>query len=231
MTSAKTLYQLQQIDLEIQKKQEILNEISHQLGESEALVEAKVVLLAEERRLAELDKQQKDVEWEIEDLRTKISQLNEKLYGGKVKNPKELLSIEQEVGILKVNLREKEDHLLDLMTEVEAIRDKIKLDTERLKKLGGEWQKEQKLLTRKQAEIEGQLSDLSRKRQAWTSEIERESLELYEWIKSRKGQAVVRVEQGRCQGCRITLAVSEWQRVKGGTLVQCSSCGRILYLS
>jgi len=231
MTSAKTLYQLQQIDLEIQKKQEILNEISHQLGESEALVEAKVVLLAEERRLAELDKQQKDVEWEIEDLRTKISQLNEKLYGGKVKNPKELLSIEQEVGILKVNLREKEDHLLDLMAEVEAIRDKIKLDTERLKKLEGEWQKEQKLLTRKQAEIEGQLSDLSRKRQAWTSEIERESLELYEWIKSRKGQAVVRVEQGRCQGCRITLAVSEWQRVKGGTLVQCSSCGRILYLS
>ena len=231
MTSAKTLYQLQQIDLEIQKKQEILNEISHQLGESEALVEAKVVLLAEERRLAELDKQQKDVEWEIEDLRTKISQLNEKLYGGKVKNPKELLSIEQEVGILKVNLREKEDHLLDLMTEVEAIRDKIKLDTERLKKLEGEWQKEQKLLTRKQAEIEGQLSDLSRKRQAWTSEIERESLELYEWIKSRKGQAVVRVEQGRCQGCRITLAVSEWQRVKGVTLVQCSSCGRILYLS
>lgn len=230
MTLAKRLYELQQIDLEIQKKQETLDEVSCRLGENEALLRAKAELLAQEEHLAEINKQQRDVEWEIEDLQNSIAQLNGKLYGGKVKNPKELLSLEQEMGIFKTKLRQKEDNLLDLMTEVEATQNKIKLDTERFKKLEGEWQQEQKVLAQQQAEVKSQLVDLSQKRQALTSEISSEALELYEVIRSRKGQAVVRAEQGRCQGCRLTLSVSEWQRARAGTLVQCSSCGRILYL-
>ena len=90
MSLAKRLYELQQVDLEIQKKQEILDEISRQLGESEALVKTRAELLAQEKHLAEIEKQQRDVEWEIEDLRSTIAKVNEKLYGGKVKNPKEL---------------------------------------------------------------------------------------------------------------------------------------------
>ena len=171
MTLAKRLYELQQIDLEIQKKQETLDDVSRQLGESEALLGAKTELLAEEEHLARMDKQQRDVEWEVEDLRGSIARLNEKLYGGKVKNPKELLSLEQEVEIFKVKLRQKEDSLLDLMAEVEAMRDEIELDTGRLRKLEGEWQQEQGILAQKRTEIESQLSDLSQKRQTLTFEI------------------------------------------------------------
>ncbi|HEX76282.1 MAG TPA: hypothetical protein G4O12_06850 [Dehalococcoidia bacterium] len=230
MTLAKRLYELQQIDMEIQKKQETLDDVSRQLGESEALLGAKTELLAEEEHLARMDKQQRDVEWEVEDLRGSIARLNEKLYGGKVKNPKELLSLEQEVEIFKVKLRQKEDSLLDLMAEVEAMRDEIELDTGRLRKLEGEWQQEQGILAQKRTEIESQLSDLSQKRQTLTFEISSQALELYDGIRLRKGQAVVKVEQGMCQGCRLTLPMSEWQQARAGTLVQCSSCGRILYL-
>ena len=230
MTSVKRLYDLQQIDLDIQREQEALDEISRQLGESEALLEARAEFLAEQEHLAEIEKQQRDLEWEIEDLRTSIAKVNAKLYSGANKNPKELVSLEKEVEIFKAKLREKEDSLLDLMAETEMIQDKIKLDGERLKKLEVEWKEEQKALSQKQAKVENRLSDLSQKRQSVASEITKQTLELYEGIRLRKGQAVVKVAQGRCHGCHLNLSMKEWQRARAGDLAQCSSCGRILYL-
>jgi predicted nucleic acid-binding Zn-ribbon protein len=230
MTSVKTLYDLQLIDLNIQKEQETLDDINRQLGDSEALSQAKAELLTEQNHLADTEKQQRDVEYEIEDLRTSIKQVNDKLYGGKTKNPKELVSLEKELEIFKAKLRQKEDELLDLMAEIESVQDKIKINSERLSKLEGEWQQQQKDLTQKQAKVKSRFSDLNRKRQALASDIARQTLELYEVIRLRKGQAVVKIEQGRCQGCRLNLAVNELQRARAGDLIQCSSCGRILCL-
>jgi predicted nucleic acid-binding Zn-ribbon protein len=230
MTLAKTLYDLQQIDLNIQKEQETLDDINRQLADSEALSQVKADLLAEQKHLAETEKQQGDVEYEIEDLRSRIKQINDKLYGGKTKNPKELVSLEKELEIFKAKLRQKEDDLLDLMAEIEAVQDKIKINSERLSKLEGEWQRQQKDLTQKQAKVKGRLSDLNRKRKALAADITKQTLEFYEVIRLRKGQAVVKIEQGRCQGCRLNLAVNELQRARAGDLIQCSSCGRILCL-
>ncbi len=229
MSLAKTLYDLQQIDLNIQKEQETLDDINRKLGESEALIQAKEALQAEKKHLAETEKQQKDLEYEIDELRNSIRKLNDKLYGGKEKNPKELVSLEKELEIFKNNLRQKEDDLLDLMTEIESVQDRIK--SERLGNLEEEWRQEQKELTQRQAKVKSRLSELGRTRQTLASDIAKQTLELYEGIRVRKGQAVVKIEQGRCQGCRLNLAVNELQRARAGDLIQCSSCGRILCLS
>ncbi len=231
MSLAKTLYDLQQIDLNIQKEQETLDDINRQLGESEALIQAKEALKAEKKHLAETEKQQKDLEYEIDELRNSIKKLNDKLYGGKEKNPKELVSLEKELEIFKTNLRQKEDDLLDLMTEIESVQDKIKFQSERLGNLEEEWRQEQKELTQRQAKVKSRLSELGRTRQTLASDIAKQTLELYEGIRVRKGQAVAKIEQGRCQGCRLNLAVNELQRARAGDLIQCSSCGRILCLS
>ena len=230
MSLVKMLYDLQQIDLSIQKEQETLDEISSQLGESETLLKARAELLAEQERMAGMEKQQRDAEWEIEDLRGSVTQLNDKLYGGKTKNPKELVSLEKEMEIFKAKLRQKEDNLLDLMAEIEAAQDKIKAEGERLKKLEADWRQEQDELAQRQAKVKSRLSELSQKRQAMTSEITPQTLELYDGIRQKKGQAVVKVSQGRCHGCHLNLSMNEWQRARAGDLIQCSSCGRILYL-
>ena len=230
MTLAKTLYDLQQVDLNIQKEQETLDDIERQLGENEALTQAKAGLLAEQKHLGETEKQQRDLEYEIDDLRGSIKQLNDKLYGGKEKNPKELVSLEKELDIFKAKLRKKEDDLLDFMAEIESVQDKIKVSKDRLGKLEEEWQREQKDLAQRQAGVKSRLSDLNQTRQMMVTDIAKQTLELYEGIRSRKGQAVVKIEQGRCQGCRLNLAVNELQRARAGDLIQCSSCGRILCL-
>lgn len=230
MNLAKKLYDLQYLDSEIHSRHSILNEIDSLLDNNEVVINAEAELLAIKNNLSDKEKEHRDSEWEVEELRNKISKINEKLYGGKITNTKELLSLKQEAESFKDQQRQKEDSLLDIMTEEEAAQEQILSRTEKIKKMKEEWQKEQKVLSQKRAEIETQLIAFNKKRDELISDIESQTLGLYEGLKSRKGQAVVKVEQGRCQGCRITLSTSELQRVRGGNLVHCGSCGMILYL-
>ena len=78
--------------------------------------------------------------------------------------------------------------------------------------------------------LKAELTDLKQKRQLLSAEIDPQAMELYKGLKKQKGQVVARVEQGICCGCRISLPTTELQRARGDSLVQCSSCGRILFL-
>ena len=41
---------------------------------------------------------------------------------------------------------------------------------------------------------------------------------------------VVKVEQGRCKGCNLTVPAGLWQRARAGEMVECGSCGRLIYV-
>jgi len=230
MSLPKRLCELQQVDFELREQQGNLDRINHQLGESEALVESRSSLTLEKAHLVELERKQKDLEWETGDLENRMSQLNEKLYGGRVKNPKELFNLERELEDLKVKLNRKEDDLLEIMTEVEVAGDKVQVAAKQVEEVERRWQREQETLAQKQVEVDSQLLALNQRRGELASQINSEVLSTYEQVKQRKGRAVARVEQGRCGGCLITLPLSEWQRARAGELVRCGNCGRILFL-
>lgn len=230
---ARKLYELQEIDLEIDTKNEALTLVVSRLGDSEALAEARVSLATEEERLVELERSQRDVEREVEDLRSKVALLEEKLYGGSVKNPKELASLQEQVEHLKRKRRGQEDKVLDIMTEVEAMQKNVSLKSREVARIDEDWRAEQATLSGEQAELNAALADLDQKRKDLISRIDAASLELYQGLRrKRQGRAVAKVEQGMCQGCRIVLPLNVLQRARiGQELVQCSSCERILYLS
>lgn len=230
MSLAKKLYELQQIEQEIQKQLELLDIINQKLSDNTTLLKAKEEFLTLQRRLEQTKRHQSELEWEIENLQINIKQLTDKLYSGIVKNPKELVSLEKETNILKTKLQQKEEELLEVMAEVEELHEKVNASQEQLKRIEAEKQAERVALSQKQAETEAQLNDLNRKRESMLSQIEPQIIQSYQSLKSRKGQAVARIEQGKCQGCHIALPISDWQKVKTGSLAYCSSCGRILFL-
>ena len=195
-----------------------------------ALVSAESKLSSQKQQLAEITKQQKSAEWDLEDLQSKSDLVNKKLYGGTVKNPKELANLEQELKILKSQSGKKEDVLLGLMSQVEDLQANVNTSAKELEQMKQEWQKESATLNQRKIEIETQLARLDKDYQQLVQQIEPETLALYEQIKLRRGQAIAKVEQGRCQGCHITLPISQGQKAKAGKLVQCNSCTRILYV-
>jgi Zn-ribbon protein, possibly nucleic acid-binding len=230
MSLPKQLYQLQQIDLELRRKQQMLSGIEGRLRDNKALAAAEAKLASQKQQLANTGKELKSAEWELEDLQERVNKFNSKLYGGTTRNPKELVSLESEVKNLRNKIKGKEDRTLELMSQVEELEAKVKTSTEEFQGLKQEWQRGQETLNHDKTKIEAELIKLGEDRQRLAQQIDPEALRLYEQIRLTKEQAVARVEQGRCLGCRISLPISQWQKAKAGNLIQCSSCNRILYL-
>jgi len=230
MSLAGQLYKLQQFDLELQKKQQELNEVENQLSDNKALVVAESKVASQKEQLEDATRKQKSSEWELEDLQEKVRQIDSKLYSGKTKDPKELVNLEKEVKGLKSQIRAKEDALLGLMSQVEEIEAEVKTTAEELERLNQEWKQRQEIFRPRKSEIETVLAKLRGDRNGLAQQIDSEAFNVYERIRLTRGQAVVKVERGRCLGCHITVPTSQWQKAKAGDLIQCNNCSRILYL-
>ena len=230
MSLAGQLYNLQQLDLDIQERQQELSEVENQLSDDKAMVAAESRLASQKQQLEDARKEQKSAEWELEDLQEKIRQINSKLYGGKTRDPKELVNLEKEVKGLKGQTTTKEDTLLGLMSLVEEVEARAKTTVAELDSSKKEWEQRQETLRPRKSEIEVELAELKGERERSAKRIDSEAFNIYERIRLTRGQAVVKVERGRCLGCHITVPTSQWQKAKAGDLIQCNNCGRILYL-
>jgi len=230
MSVAGQLHELQEIDLEIADGEHKLEQVVGRLGKDDVVVAAREKLDAEKEKLKELQHQQHSLEWEIDDLASKIKTGDDQLYSGKIKNPKELSSLQHEVELWKVKRDGLEAKDLEIMEKVEAGEAGVATLNHELKEIDAEWQREQEGFRNEKAALEGSLNDLKQKRQALAGEVDSKVLTLYEQLRKNKGLAVARVEQGICRGCRISLPSSELQQARGSALVQCGSCSRILYL-
>ena len=216
--------------MELQKKLQELSEVNHGLSDNKALDVAESRLSSYKDQLEDVSKKQKNSEWELEDLQEKIRQIDSKLYSGTTKDPKELVNLEKEVKSLKSQIKPKEDALLDFMSQMEEIEVNIKTTVEEVERLKQEWKQGQESLGKRKSEIETLLAKLKEERVTLAQQLDSEVLNIYERVRLSRGQAVTKVERGKCQGCHIAVPTSQWQKVKAGGLIQCNSCSRILYL-
>ncbi len=233
MATAAELYALQEIDLAISGRRAGLAAIEQELGETEELIAARQRLAEGQESLGRLKEQQKDLEWQVDEVRAKAAQIEKKLYGGSIRNPKELQDLQADLNALQAEVRRREDRLLARMLQVEEAEAGLKAAKATLEDVQARWQAQQTSLLAEKARLEGELADLEDRRRRQVSGYRPDELALYDQLRERKdGRAVAKVEQGTCGGCRITLPISLLQRMRAGLeLVQCPRCERILYLS
>ena len=230
MGIARQLYQLQEVELGIEAGERSRAEIEGQLGDSRALAEARAALASEKRRFEGLVEEQRSAEWDMEDLGNKLAVTRKNLYGGHIKNPKELASLQQEGEGLKVRCERLEEKVLGLMEQAERAEAGVETKDQGLKKLEEEWRLRQQGLSAEMERLRNELAELGRRRGLLLAEIDPAAVELYGEAKRQKGRAVASVEQGVCHGCGLSLSSAWLQRARGGELVRCSSCSRILFL-
>ena len=230
MTAATELFALQEIDLAMDRARARLQEIDEGIQETEELAEARQLKIEKEEVLSGLRSKQRELEWEVDQVRSKASEMEAKLYGGTVRNPKELSDLDTDVRALKAQASKREDVLLALMEEAETAEGEWRAAETEYSRIEADWSANRKVLLDEKAELEPEVQRLELQRTEQLSEIDRASFRLYEILRERRaGHAVARVEQGMCQGCRITLPMSVLQKTRTGVgLVQCVSCERIL---
>jgi predicted nucleic acid-binding Zn-ribbon protein len=230
MNQAEALHQLQEIDLNIIRTQKRLSEIAAALANNQAIVDAENQVTAVQKILTPLQTKVRNLELEIQSNNEKIRLTDEALYSGRVRNPKELQDMQQEIQSLKKRNSELEDVLLETMMDVEGAETQVQDCDARLQQLRANWENEHRQLLDEESNLKSDLHRFQMKREPALSNVEPESLKVYNTLRPRKNnQPVALLQNGSCSVCRVEQdrAVIAEAR-KGQKLITCTSCGRIL---
>ncbi len=225
------LFQLQKLDTQVSNATNRIVEIDRLLSQNEPLILAQKSLDSASQTLESIRSKLREIEISTHNKRIKTEQSEAALYGGSVKNPKELQDLQTEVAALKRTISQLEDNQLEVMgaleeaeqnhREAEAELNHVKADQAgQFANLMGEKNILQTLLGR--LEIE---------RKALVSQISPVLMDTYTQLRTTKrGLAVVSVEDNCCTACGTTLTAAEIQSARSSSrLVSCPTCGRILY--
>jgi hypothetical protein len=230
MTQVETLYELQQIDLQIIANGRRLKEITAAMADSEAVKKAEAAVKRAQDQLTPLRTKVRDLELEIQSTNQKHRATEERLYSGSVKNPKELQDMQHEIEALKKRQAELEDRLLETMVQVEDAETVLTQHEDALNAVRAEWEVQHSDLLTEQAELDSQNATLTEQRRDIAALIRPENMKLYNSLRPQKANQPISVLRGdSCSMCGIeqTRTLADDVR-RGQTVIYCINCGRIL---
>ena len=229
MTHIHQLFQLQKLDTEIDDKKKRLGEVLKAQNEPPALRAARQ---RAETAVAELQKWQtkhQNLTLEVNSLNTKAKNSENRLYSGKVTNPKELSDLQHEIESLGRRKSALEDEVLEALVMVEDAQAEKTTADEALETAVAQWDKQSAHLKAEQNELALALHKLMQTRKTRATTIDATSLQEYEQLRKQKhGLAVVGLRVNMCLGCRTTVSANTVKAVDEGRKVYCGDCGRLL---
>lgn len=231
VSRAGSLFRLQELDLEADRIAARLKDIQQQLESDEAARRSAQAVDLAAARAADARRASREAEIEVDSLRAKIEENDRRLYGGTVRQPKELQELQREAESLARHLQTLEDLLLQAMVEVEDVEaelartqnEKEEADRQRAQIAGA--------LEAERVQLEERLASLVSTREAVTADVVEADLALYNLLRDQLGGvAVARLQDDACNACGLALSASMPQLVRQGSgLVRCPQCGRVLY--
>lgn len=226
------LFELQKIDVAMEKTRRRLAQIKQAMGESPELVAARSAVAATESELHQAHAAQKDAELETQSLNERIHSTETQLMSGKVRNPKELESLQANLEAMKRQRSTVEESGMEALLRVEALSKTLDEQGQRLASVENGWNNGQAELGQDEKKLKRSYVQLKQQREELTQTIDSESLDYYEQIRTRKGGvAVAPVQNGQCGVCHIQVptGVQSAVRARKTEAVLCPSCGRILF--
>lgn len=231
MTVVQQLYDILVVDVEIERYRKSISTIDETLADNQLQMRTKRAVDEAQATLRKQETERKDLEITVESFREKGEQLETKLYGGTVRNPRELKDMQSEFDLLRGQQKQEEDNLLIALGSAEETEQSLGSLKSSLKEIQAARRKEQNQLLGEKSHLQEGSTVLEEKRKVLSSLVDAEHLKLYDSLRViRQGQAVAIIERGMCQGCRIALPTKVVQLARSGVKpVQCPSCSRILY--
>ncbi len=231
MSRASSLYRLQTLDTDLDRREARLQEIETVLADSAATARTREALAQAEARLQAARSEVHTAETTLEGHRLKVEEVEKALYGGAVRNPKELQDIQNEVESLQRYRPTLENRLLDAMLEFEEKEIQINAARKELERVQELEATRNESLLQKRDEERSEMERLEGEREAALVDVSLADQELYRQLRaSRGGVAVARLEEDSCGACGLIQSHSIRQSIRmAADLHLCKQCGRILY--
>jgi predicted nucleic acid-binding Zn-ribbon protein len=229
-SQASLLYGLQKVDLELGRHRARLKEIEAKLSGDETVARAQQELDAAQTALKPWQTRARDLDLEIKALVQKMKASEDDLYGGRIRSPKALQELQDEIASLKRHQSALEDNLLEAMMEVEENQGQVSGSQQALADARAALASQQTDLVDEGARLETEVMELEAERKQKAAGIEAASLAAYDKLRPRyKGQPVALLLPSGCALCGVEQTSMNGQAVRNGrTLAYCESCGRIL---
>ena len=160
--------------------------------------------------------------------REQLQALQNRFEASPPQTAEEIKSLLAEVSRCRDTIRQYEVEISRIVKETDAndkLSRSVRLDAANAKKtfdqLKADYEEESKI---KKGELEAQRA----KAKELMDQVDPKLLEEYEVIKKHISPPVARLTHGQCSGCNTSLPSAILSKIKGGTLVECETCGRMI---
>ncbi|HDQ34973.1 MAG TPA: hypothetical protein ENN14_01515 [Chloroflexi bacterium] len=229
MSWTEALLQVQEADLEIQRADTRLKEIARLLQDQSELLAARKAHERAEAAAQAQRKTQKDTEFELQRVETEREQKQAQLYGGKIKNPRELKDLEAKVASLKKRKAQLEDRLLETMLAREEAEEIAAAALQAYQEAEARWEANTSALRTEQETLEARKVALREQIAKQEGNIPASVLDSYRYLRKRLGGTVVaRLRDDVCGVCGIEVRVPTRRKAIYEEEAYCDGCGRLL---
>jgi predicted nucleic acid-binding Zn-ribbon protein len=227
---ANELLELQRIDDRIADIRRQVAQTQARLAGSSDLDTARRLLATREEELRDADEAVEVTDRRAAELRARARNLEKQLFGGKVRNPQELLTLDREFAEVRGRLSAEEDEELERMESQEAARTEVAQARGEVEAIEGRRAAEAGPDTDRLAALAERLTDSLAECELVRARRPAAELALYDRLAVRLHPAVVRLGPGDvCLGCRIAVSPREARAVLvGDAIIQCPNCDRVL---
>ena len=231
MSTVRQLYQLQLVDGEWDERGGRLADVEASLGETDDLIRAREAVVETEGLLAQQQTDLRTLELELAGVEAKLKANQERLYSGRVRNPKELSGLQEEAAALRRRCSELEDAQLELMIAIEEDEAELAERQARMRQIEETWRDEQAGLQSEKERLELRLLELEEQREGMRAQISPADLALYDDLRDRGGgTGVALLRRGVCQICGVDVPTGVARSVERGEGIYfCPICNRLLY--
>ncbi|HZO88403.1 MAG TPA: C4-type zinc ribbon domain-containing protein [Chthonomonadaceae bacterium] len=225
------LYRLQQLDSALAALQRQYNALDQGRAEKAALEAAQAAHKEADTTLHATSTALRDSELEEQTVETKAAAMEKKLYGGTVRAPKELQSLQEEIEMLKRQRGRLDEKILTLMDEVEAQRAREAETKQALAAAEAAFQAKRAAYKRDAEALVAQARIVAAQRAEAAKAVPPALLKRYESLRASKGGLAIAAleDENACGGCKMGLPSSQVKRIhEGNTIEVCENCGRLL---
>jgi predicted nucleic acid-binding Zn-ribbon protein len=222
------LISLQGTDREIQRLRAEIAELPKRVAVIEEKLAGTKAALEKAKAAAKADEAaKKKYESAIADLRGKISKYRDQSL--EVKTNDQYKALMHEIQFAEQEIGANEDKILELMLNSEAREKEVKAAEAELKEETADIEKEKASARERTAKDEKELVEWTAKRDTARAALDENLLRHYDRVSKFRGSGLAEVLGERCSGCQVALRPQMYNEIRGGKLLYCESCQRILY--
>jgi predicted nucleic acid-binding Zn-ribbon protein len=222
------LISLQKTDREIQRLKAEIAELPRRVTAIEAKLAGTKASLEQAKAAVKGDEAaRRKYETAIADLRQKISKYRDQSL--EVKTNDQYKALLHEIQFAEQEIGANEDKILELMVNAENREKEVKAAEAELKAESAEIEKEKALARDRTAQDEKELAEWTAKREAARAAVDPDLVRHYDRVSKFRGSGIAEVRDHKCTGCSVVLRPQTYNEVRGGKLIYCDSCQRILF--